>query len=128
MVVNNDSKVESVTISTGGRVIPSEQLILLVVEFQKGLQNQFNVIIPPNGGHGYDIYRELGIQCTYIYVLKMTLKTLILSLETSLQGWIGRKSTAYSSSTVLNLDKADSHCIETYWSWIQFTTFKLTIM
>ena len=43
----------------------------------------FNVIIPPNGGHGYDIYRELGIVYLHMHVLKMTLKTLTLSLVTS---------------------------------------------
>ena len=39
----------------------------------------FNVIIPPEGGHGADIYRELGAQNVLIILeLKMILKIQIL--------------------------------------------------
>ena len=88
MVVNNDSKVESVTISSGGSGYTFGTVDLVGGGVPEGTTKPvFNVIIPPNGGHGYDIYRELGAYnvLTYI-VLKMTLKTLILSLETSFQG------------------------------------------
>jgi hypothetical protein len=61
IVINNDSKVESVTISSGGEGYTFGTLDLV----QGGVPNgdippSFEVIIPPPGGHGADIYRELG--------------------------------------------------------------------
>ena len=61
VVINNDSKVESVTVSSGGSGYTFGTVDL---ESNGGVPTGstkpvFNVIIPPNGGHGYDVYREL---------------------------------------------------------------------
>ena len=61
VVVNNDSKIESVNISRGG-----SGYTFGTVDLESGgvptgsTKPVFNVIIPPEGGHGADIYRELG--------------------------------------------------------------------
>ena len=61
IVVYNDSKVESVNISRGG-----SGYTFGTVDLEAGgvptatTTPVFNVIIPPQGGHGADIYRELG--------------------------------------------------------------------
>ncbi len=61
VVINNDSKVETVTISNGGRDYTYGTLDLPAGGVPTGTTApQFNVIIPPPGGHGSDIYRELG--------------------------------------------------------------------
>jgi hypothetical protein len=61
IVVNNDSKVESVTVSKGGRGYTFGTLDLPAGGVPTGTTEPiFNVIIPPQGGHGADIYRELG--------------------------------------------------------------------
>jgi hypothetical protein len=61
VVVDNDSKVDSVTISDGGSGYTFGTLDLEAGGVPTGTTVPvFNVIIPPNGGHGADIYRELG--------------------------------------------------------------------
>ena len=61
VVVNNDSKIESVTVSNGGNGYSFGTLDLLKGGVPTGTVDPvFNVIIPPPGGHGADIYRELG--------------------------------------------------------------------
>mgnify|MGYP002700038372 CR=1 FL=1 len=61
VVINNDSKVESVTISRGGSGYSFGTLDLENGGVPNGsVAPVFNVIIPPPGGHGADIYRELG--------------------------------------------------------------------
>jgi len=61
VVVNNDSKIESVTISNGGNGYSFGTLDLVEGGVPTGTVDPiFNVIIPPPGGHGADIYRELG--------------------------------------------------------------------
>jgi len=68
VVVNNNSEVESVTISNGG----SDYTYGIVDYISGGMPTgaeppKFDVIIPPNGGHGYDIYRELGSHYVCLY-------------------------------------------------------------
>ena len=61
IVINNDSKVESVNISKGGK-----GYTFGTVDWEAGgvptgtTAPVFEVVIPPQGGHGFDIYRELG--------------------------------------------------------------------
>ena len=85
VVINNDSKVESVTISSGGSGYTFGTVDLEAGGVPTGATKPvFNVIIPPNGGHGYDIYRELeSFHSVLSYDLRMTPKIPILSLETS---------------------------------------------
>jgi hypothetical protein len=68
ITINNDSKVESVTVSNGGSGYTYGS-----VDLEKGnvptgtTRPKFDVIIPPKGGHGADIYRELGAKNVLIY-------------------------------------------------------------
>lgn len=68
ITINNDSRVESVVISKGGSGYTYGTLDLNNSNFPDGVSTPtFNVIIPPKGGHGYDIYRELGAYNVLIY-------------------------------------------------------------
>jgi len=68
VVINNNSKVESVTISSGGSGYTFGTLDLASGNVPTGSTNPvFNIIIPPQGGHGADIYRELGARNALVY-------------------------------------------------------------
>ena len=68
IVINNDSKVESVNIAKGGSGYTYGTLDLVGGGVPTGSTAPvFNVIIPPEGGHGADIYRELGAQNVLVY-------------------------------------------------------------
>jgi hypothetical protein len=68
IVVNNDAKVESVTISNGGSGYTYASIDLIGGNVPTGsLTPVFDVIIPPPGGHGYDVYKELGATNVLIY-------------------------------------------------------------
>jgi hypothetical protein len=68
IVVGNDSKVESVIISNGGSGYTHGRLDLVSAGIPQATINPvFNVIIPPQGGHGADIYRELGATNVLVY-------------------------------------------------------------
>ena len=61
VVVNADAKIESVSVSNGGTGYTYGTLDLKAGGIPTGTTDPvFNVIIPPPGGHGKDIYRELG--------------------------------------------------------------------
>ena len=68
VVVNNNSKIESVTVSNGGSNYTFGTLDLESGGVPTGTTSpKFDVIIPPNGGHGADIYRELGAYSVLTY-------------------------------------------------------------
>tara|TARA_R110002020_G_scaffold54452_11_gene151862 strand:- start:15462 stop:17018 length:1557 start_codon:yes stop_codon:yes gene_type:complete len=68
VVVNSDSKIDSVTISNGGSNYTFGTLDLVAGGLPVGTTNPiFNVIVPPPGGHGSDIYRELGAFNVLLY-------------------------------------------------------------
>jgi len=68
VTINNDQKVESVTVSNGGSGYTFGTLDLIGGGVPAATTNPvFNVIIPPQGGHGADIYRELGSKNVLIY-------------------------------------------------------------
>jgi hypothetical protein len=68
IVINNDSKVESVTVSSGGDGYTYGTVDLVGGNVPTGTTTPtFDVIIPPKGGHGADIYRELGAYNVLIY-------------------------------------------------------------
>ena len=79
------------------------------MEFQQGATKPvFNVIIPPNGGHGYDIYRELGAYSVLSYVRfenDTENPDFITGNQFSRVGLV-ENPTSYNSSSLLNLDKA----------------------
>jgi hypothetical protein len=68
VVVNNDQKIESVTISNQGSGYTFGTVDLAAGNVPTGTTSPvFNVIISPKGGHGKDIYRELGAYNVLMY-------------------------------------------------------------
>ena len=68
IVINSESKVDTVTVSNGGSGYTYGTIDLVGGGVPTGSTSPiFNVIIPPQGGHGYDIYRELGAYNVLIY-------------------------------------------------------------
>ena len=68
IVINNDQKVSEVTVSTAGQNYTFGNVDLEAGGVPTGTTRPlFDVIIPPPGGHGYDIYRELGAYNVLLY-------------------------------------------------------------
>ena len=68
IVVNNDSKVDSITVSDGGEGYTHGRVDLSSSSLSSGTTiPEFDVIIPPAGGHGADIYREMGATNVLLY-------------------------------------------------------------
>jgi len=111
VVVNNDSKVESVTVSSGGSGYTFGTLDIESGGLPAGTTSPvFNVIIPPNGGHGYDIYRELGAFSVLTYARfenDTSNPDFIVGNQFSRVGLVENPQ-AYNSSTILNLDKVSA--------------------
>jgi len=70
IIVGNDSTVESITISNGGSGYTHAKVDIASAGLDPGSDSEvpeFDVIIPPPGGHGFDIYKELGAHNVLIY-------------------------------------------------------------
>ena len=67
VTTNNDAKVSNVTVSNGGSDYTFGNLDLAAKGIEGTTNPSFNVIIPPQGGHGADIYRELGAYNVLLY-------------------------------------------------------------
>lgn len=111
IVVNGDSKVESVTISNQGSGYTYGNVDLVAGGVPTGTTRpSFNVIIPPKGGHGYDIYRELGAFNVLLYSRienDNENPDFITGNQISRIG-IVQNPTSYGSQSVLNLDKSSA--------------------
>lgn len=71
IIINDNFQVESITVSNGGSGytyasvdIGDSDISTTEVGFSSPI---FEVVIPPLGGHGYDIYRELGAYNVLVY-------------------------------------------------------------
>ena len=68
IVVNNDQKIESITVSNQGSGYTFGTVDLVAGNVPTGTTiPTFDVIISPKGGHGADIYRELGAYNVLMY-------------------------------------------------------------
>jgi len=67
IVVGNDSTVESINITRGGQDYTYGIVDLNSAGVTGDVLPTFNVIIPPPGGHGKNVYRELGAISTLVY-------------------------------------------------------------
>lgn len=109
IIIGNDSKVESINISKGGSGYSYGVVDLVGGSVPTGSTTPtFDVIIPPQGGHGADIYRELGAKNVLIYSrIENDLENpdFIVGNEIARVG-IVENPKAYDSSSNLNLDKA----------------------
>ena len=68
IIVNNDSKVESIIVTEQGSNYTYGNVDLFNSTVPTGsVQPEFDVIISPEGGHGADIYNELGAYNVLLY-------------------------------------------------------------
>lgn len=111
IVVNNDSKVESITITKGGSGYTYGTVDLISGNVPVGNTAPiFNVIIPPKGGHGYDVYRELGATKVILYTRfenDSLNPDFIVGNQTARVGVVKNPQTA-ASSTTLTADKVSA--------------------
>jgi len=111
VVVNNDSKIESVTVSNGGNGYSFGTLDLQTGGVPSGtIEPVFNVIIPPPGGHGADIFRELGAYnvLSYARFENDTQNPDFITGNQFAQVGIVKNPTNYNSETILTIDKASA--------------------
>ena len=111
VVVNNDSKIESVTISSGGSGYTFGTLDVVSGGLPAGTTSPvFNIIVPPNGGHGYDIYRELGAfnVLTYARFENDTNNPDYITGNQFSRVGLVENPQSYNSSSLLNIDKASA--------------------
>jgi len=109
IIVGNDSKIESINISKGGSGYTYGIVDLVGGNVPTGTTTPtFNVIIPPQGGHGKDIYRELGASNILIYSRienDAENPDFITGNQVARVG-IVQNPKAYNSTSNLDLDKA----------------------
>jgi len=111
IVINNDSTVESITISNGGSGYTYGTVDLAAGGVPTGTTSpQFEVIIPPAGGHGADIYKELGAYSILIYtrISNDTQNPDFITGNQIARIGIVESPQAYNSSTVLTSEKASA--------------------
>jgi hypothetical protein len=111
IVVNNDQKVESITVSNQGSGYTYGNVDLVLGNVPTGTTRPtFNVIIPPKGGHGADIYRELG---AYNVLMYSRIENDIQNPDFITGNQIARVGVvenpeSFGSTQVLTLDKASA--------------------
>jgi len=111
VVINTNSKVESVTISKGGSGYTFGTVDLAAGGVPTGSTKPvFNVIIPPNGGHGSDIYKELGAYnvLTYARFENDTENPDFITGNQFARVGLVENPQAYNSTSLLNTDKASA--------------------
>jgi hypothetical protein len=111
IVVNNDSKIDSITVSSGGSNYTYGSVDLAGGGVPLGTTRpEFDVIIPPSGGHGFDIYNELGSYRVMVQVQNENDETnpdFIQQNEFSRVGLI-QNPQKFNSNTLLTDDKVSA--------------------
>ena len=111
VVVNNDAQVESVTVSNEGFGYTYGNVDLAAGSVPTPTsQPTLDVIIPPPGGHGADIYRELGATNALMYARienDAEIPDFITGNQFSRIG-ILENPKAFNSNEILTLDKASA--------------------
>ena len=111
IVIGNDSKIDRIVVTNGG-----SGYTYGIVDYVSGglpvnvLQPEFEVVIPPKGGHGADIYNELGAFNVMVFSsIENDLENpdFILENQISRVGLV-QNPTVYNSTDILSLDKASS--------------------
>jgi hypothetical protein len=67
ITIGNDSRVDSIQVTNGGRGYTFASIDWKSLISASEEDPEFDVIIPPQGGHGFDIYRELGAYYVLLY-------------------------------------------------------------
>jgi len=111
VTVNNDSKIESVVVSNQGSGYTFGNVDLIAGGVaQPTTFPTLDVIIPPQGGHGKDIYRELGATNVLLYSRienDVENPDFVTGNEIARIG-ILQNPLSYGSSQLLGLDKASA--------------------
>jgi hypothetical protein len=111
ITVNGDSKVGSVVVTKGGSGYTYGTVDLESGNVPSGDNLPiFNVIIPPSGGHGADVYRELGAYNVIVYSrIENDLENpdFVIGNQIARIGIIENPK-AYNSSSLLTLNKASA--------------------
>ena len=111
ITINSDSKVESVVVSKGGSGYTYGTVDLVAGNVPTGSTSPvFNVIIPPQGGHGADIYRELGAYNVIVYSrIENDLENpdFVTGNQIARVGLVENPE-AYDSTSILTLSKASA--------------------
>ena len=111
VVINSASKVESVTVSKGGAGYSFGTLDVIAGGVPAGsTAPAFNVIIPPEGGDGGDIYRELGAKNSLIYsrIENDTENPDFITGNEFARVGIVQNPKSYGTSSNLEIDKASA--------------------
>ena len=111
IVINNDQKVESVTVSNQGSGYTYGNVDLIAGNIPTGTSRPaFDVIIPPKGGHGKNIYRELGATNVMLYsrIENDTENPDFITGNQIARIGIIENPLGYNSSQLLGLDKASA--------------------
>jgi len=111
IVINNDSQVESITVSNGGSGYTYGSVDLVRGNVPTGTTRPtFDVIIPPKGGHGADIYRELGAFNVLIYsrIENDTQNPDFITGNQIARVGIVQNPQAYGSTSLLSEEKASA--------------------
>jgi hypothetical protein len=111
IVIDNDSKVESITVSRGGSGYTFGTINLVTGNVPSGTTNPtFDVIIPPKGGHGADLYSELGAFNVLLYtrIDNDELNPDFITGNKIARLGIIENPTSYNSSVILNVEKASA--------------------
>ena len=127
VVINNDSKIDTVTVSKGGSGYTYGTVDLVSGNVPTGSTAPiFNVIIPPEGGHGADVYRELGANKVLVYsrIENDTENPDFVTGNQIARVGIVENPEAFGSVAKLNLDKASAaYALKLVGSGYSTTTF-----
>jgi len=111
ITIGNDSKVESIVVSNGGSGYTYGSVDLISGNVPTGTTSPtFDVIIPPQGGHGSNIYRELGAYNVLVYSrIENDLENpdFITGNQVARIGLIENPK-SWNSSSILSSDKASA--------------------
>jgi len=111
ITINNNSKIDTITVSNGGSGYTYGTVDLEAGGVPTGTTTPvFNVIIPPPGGHGADIYTELGAfnVLTYSRFENDTDNPDFITGNQFARIGLIENPKAYDSSSTLTLDKASA--------------------
>ena len=111
IVVNNDQKIESVTISNQGSGYTFGTVDLVAGNVPTGTTiPTFDVIISPNGGHGANIYRELGAYNVLMYsrIENDIQNPDFITVNQIARVGIVENPESFGSTQILTLDKASA--------------------
>jgi hypothetical protein len=113
VVIGSQSKVQEVIISKGGSGYSYAKLDLTTGNFPvstSGNPPEIEVIIPPQNGHGYDIYRELGANKVLIFsqIKNDLLNPDFVVGNTIAQIGVVANPQSYNSTNLLQISQATS--------------------